>query len=198
MLPSHLTSKTLSYSLPHSQSLTTIHASFYRHFTTTPTHRSKPKQRQNPPRPKLPDEEIHLSYLKGSGPGGQKINKTASAVQLTHIPTGVVVKSQETRSQSQNHNIAKRILAERVDELKKGGESWVAKRREEDSRRKRSAGKKKRRKYRKLEGEKADTGDGKDEEEGEEGEEGHEEFDDSEEAGNRTKPTPASKKRSDG
>ncbi|KAJ2970164.1 hypothetical protein NUW58_g9779 [Xylaria curta] len=52
-----------------------------------------------PPRPKPPpEEEIEESFLKGSGPGGQKINKTNSAVQLKHTPTGLVVKCQATRS----------------------------------------------------------------------------------------------------
>lgn len=107
-----------------------------------------------PPRPTLPDSEIQHSYLKGSGPGGQKINKTNSAAQLTHIPTGIVVKSQATRSRSQNHTIAKRILAEKVELLHKGGESRAAKVVERKQKKKRSADKKKRRKYKRLAGEK--------------------------------------------
>src|SRR5271163_3520000 len=51
-----------------------------RSFTTSVAHLKKPL----PPRPVLPDSELHHAYLKGSGPGGQKINKTNSAVQLTH------------------------------------------------------------------------------------------------------------------
>jgi hypothetical protein len=79
-----------------------------------------------PQRPTLPDSELHHVYLKGSGPGGQKINKTNSACQLTHIPTGIVVKSQATRSRSQNHNIARRILAEKIELLEKGDQSRAA------------------------------------------------------------------------
>ncbi|EHK27261.1 uncharacterized protein TRIVIDRAFT_63025 [Trichoderma virens Gv29-8] len=109
-----------------------------------------------PPRPKPPpDSEIEESYLKGSGPGGQKINKTNSAVQLKHIPTGIVVKSQATRSRSQNRKLAREILAQRVDEFINGDQSRSAvvgaiKKKKADS-----ASKKSRRKYRLLEEEKA-------------------------------------------
>ncbi|KAK6453436.1 hypothetical protein FP744_10009688 [Trichoderma asperellum] len=105
-----------------------------------------------PPRPKPPpDSEIEESYLKGSGPGGQKINKTNSAVQLKHIPTGIVVKSQATRSRSQNRKLAREILAQKVDEFINGDQSRSAivgaiKKKKADS-----AAKKSRRKYRRLE-----------------------------------------------
>ncbi|KAL7903481.1 RF-1 domain-containing protein [Trichoderma sp. SZMC 28014] len=105
-----------------------------------------------PPRPKPPpDSEIEESYLKGSGPGGQKINKTNSAVQLKHIPTGIVVKSQATRSRSQNRKLAREILAQKVDEFVNGDQSRSAivgaiKKKKADS-----AAKKSRRKYRRLE-----------------------------------------------
>ncbi|KIW71273.1 hypothetical protein PV04_03456 [Phialophora macrospora] len=103
-----------------------------------------------PPRPTLPDAEIKETYVKGTGPGGQKINKTNSAAQLTHIPTGIVVKCQATRSKSQNYTIARRLLAEKVELLQKGDESRVVKVLERKSKKKRSADKKKRRKYRQL------------------------------------------------
>ncbi|KAJ4311546.1 hypothetical protein N0V84_010392 [Fusarium piperis] len=109
-----------------------------------------------PPRPKPPPEsEIEESYVKGSGPGGQKINKTNSAVQLKHIPTGIVVKSQATRSRDQNRKHARELLAQRVDEFHNGDQSRSAivgrvKKKKADS-----ASKKSRRKYKKLEEEKA-------------------------------------------
>jgi peptide chain release factor len=103
-----------------------------------------------PPRPTLPDDEIKETYVKGTGPGGQKINKTTSAAQLTHIPTGIVVKCQATRSKSQNYTIARRLLAAKVELLEKGDESRAAKVMERKSTKKRSADKKKRRKYRLL------------------------------------------------
>lgn len=103
-----------------------------------------------PPRPTLPDNEIKETYVKGTGPGGQKINKTNSAAQLTHLPTGIVVKCQATRSRSQNYTIARRLLAEKVELLHKGDESRAVKMAERKSKKKRSADKKKRRKYRQL------------------------------------------------
>ncbi|KAL1999190.1 hypothetical protein VTN02DRAFT_4902 [Thermoascus thermophilus] len=104
-----------------------------------------------PPRPTLNDEDIDGSYLKGSGPGGQKINKTNSAVQLIHKPTGIVVKCQATRSRSQNQKIAREILAEKVEALEKGERSRAAIKAERARRKKASRLKKSRRKYRALE-----------------------------------------------
>ncbi|RYP50680.1 hypothetical protein DL768_003824 [Monosporascus sp. mg162] len=109
------------------------------------------KHRNFPPRPKPPPEsEIEESFLKGSGPGGQKINKTNSAVQLKHIPTGIVVKSQATRSRSQNRTIARQLLADRLDDLARGGESRSAVVGDVRRRKKASSAKKSRRKYRRL------------------------------------------------
>ncbi|KAF4338563.1 polypeptide chain release factor [Fusarium beomiforme] len=109
-----------------------------------------------PPRPKPPPEsEIEESYVKGSGPGGQKINKTNSAVQLKHIPTGIVVKSQATRSRDQNRKHARELLAQRVDELRNGDQSRSAIVGQVKKKRAASASKKSRRKYKKLEEEKA-------------------------------------------
>lgn len=108
------------------------------------------KREALPPRPKVAEEDTTKRYLKGSGPGGQKINKTSSAVQLTHLPTGIVVKSQATRSRTQNESIARRLLAEKVELLEKGSESRVEKKRQQVSKKKRSSEKKSRRKYRLL------------------------------------------------
>ncbi len=133
--------------------------------------------RKMPDRPPLVDEgDFTESFLKGSGPGGQKIvcgdqlssglcegldrrrlltnelqNKTSSAVQLKHIPTGLVLKVQATRSRSQNRKIAREMLAERVEEIEKGKESRVAVVQEVKRKRKSSAIKKSKRKYRALE-----------------------------------------------
>ncbi|EWG47964.1 hypothetical protein FVEG_16222 [Fusarium verticillioides 7600] len=108
-----------------------------------------------PPRPKPPPEsEIEESYVKGSGPGGQKINKTNSAVQLKHIPTGIVVKSQATRSRDQNRKHARELLAQRVDELRNGDQSRSAIVGKVKQKKAASASKKSRRKYKKLEEEK--------------------------------------------
>ncbi|EAL85637.1 hypothetical protein KXW98_000047 [Aspergillus fumigatus] len=106
--------------------------------------------KQLPPRLKIDDADLTVSYLKGTGPGGQKINKTNSAVQLIHKPTGIVVKSQATRSRSQNEKIARQILADKVEELLKGDASRNAIRAERARKKKASKMKKTRRKYREL------------------------------------------------
>lgn len=104
-----------------------------------------------PPRIVVPETDLRESFLKGSGPGGQKINKTSSAVQLKHLPTGIVVKNQETRSREQNRKNARRILSEKLEMLEKGPLSRTALKIEKARKKKASAAKKARRKYRKLE-----------------------------------------------
>ncbi|KAI1175450.1 RF-1 domain-containing protein [Nemania sp. FL0916] len=124
-----------------------------RRFTTTnnPPLRKTISKKNMPPRPKPPPEdEIEENFLKGSGAGGQKINKTNSAVQLKHLPTGIVVKSQATRSRSQNRAIARQLLADKLDDLTRGSESRASVVREVKRKKKASSAKKSRRKYRKL------------------------------------------------
>lgn len=84
-------------------------------------------------------------------------NKTNSAVQLIHKPTGIVVKSQATRSQSQNRTIAMNILAEKIELLEKGKDSRAAIVAETKKKRIASNIKKRKRKYKKLADEKAAT-----------------------------------------
>ncbi|KAG5972840.1 hypothetical protein E4U58_006052 [Claviceps cyperi] len=123
-----------------------------RAFSSTPLRSAK----SLPPRPKPPPEsEIKEAFLKGSGPGGQKINKTSSAVQLKHIPTGIVVKSQATRSRDQNRKIAREILAQKVDDFRNGDQSRAAIVGEIKRKRAENVKRKSRRKYRKLEQAKA-------------------------------------------
>lgn len=78
-------------------------------------------------------------------------NKTNSAVQLSHKPTGIVVKSQATRSRSQNEKIARQLLAERVEHLQKGDQSRTSIKADRARKKKASKVKKSRRKYRDLE-----------------------------------------------
>lgn len=83
-----------------------------------------PKPNNMPPRPTILESDIQEKFIKGgSGKGGQKINKTNSKVQLTHIPTGLVVTSQATRSRDQNRKIARQILAMKIEEMEKGIQS---------------------------------------------------------------------------
>jgi peptide chain release factor 2 len=76
----------------------------------------------------LNDDDIRVDTFRASGAGGQHVNKTSSAVRMTHIPTGIAVTCQNQRSQHRNREVARRILKARLFELEE------EKRREEKAR----------------------------------------------------------------
>jgi protein subunit release factor B len=72
------------------------------------------------------DADLEERFVRASGPGGQKVNKTSSAVYLRHGPSGIEVKAQASRSQVQNRYAARKRLAERILALAEGKKSATA------------------------------------------------------------------------
>ncbi len=69
------------------------------------------------------EKDLEENFIRGSGKGGQKINKTSSCVQLLHRPTGIEIRCQRTRSQADNRYWARRELCERIEEKVMGEQS---------------------------------------------------------------------------
>lgn len=69
------------------------------------------------------EEDLEEHFIRGSGKGGQKINKTSSCVQLIHASSGMEVRCQKTRSQADNRYWARRELCDRIEEQTRGEKS---------------------------------------------------------------------------
>ena len=69
------------------------------------------------------EEDLDEHFIRGSGSGGQKINKTSSCVQLIHRPSHIEIRCQKTRSQADNRYWARRDLCERIEEKLLGEKS---------------------------------------------------------------------------
>ena len=69
------------------------------------------------------EEDLVERFIRGSGPGGQKINKTSSRVCLLHRPSGIEVRCQRERSQAMNRFLARRELCDRIEERARGEQS---------------------------------------------------------------------------
>ena len=73
--------------------------------------------------PWLVEDELEERYTKGSGPGGQNVNKMSNAVFLKHLPTGLWVKCHQQRSLEQNRKIARKLLVTKLDNFVNGENS---------------------------------------------------------------------------
>jgi peptide chain release factor len=93
--------------------------------------------RQKMERYGIREQDILEKFIHGGGRGGQKINKAASCVYLKHLPSGIEVKCQATRSQLLNRFLARRILAEKIEGKIRGEQSEEIQRVEKIRRQKR-------------------------------------------------------------
>ena len=87
------------------------------------------------------ESDIEEHFVRSSGPGGQKVNKTSSCVVLKHIPSGLEVKCQITRSQALNRFHARKLLCEKLESIIEGKKSAEEQKREKIRRQKRKRSK---------------------------------------------------------
>jgi protein subunit release factor B len=83
------------------------------------------------------DEDLEEKFIRSSGPGGQRANKTATCVYLKHKPSGITVKCQRERYRALNRFLARRTLADKIENVKLGKLSAEQQRREKIRRQKR-------------------------------------------------------------
>jgi protein subunit release factor B len=101
------------------------------------TKEKEERLRQEMKRLKILEADLRESFILGSGRGGQKVNRTASCVQLQHVRSGINIKCQRSRSRAVNRYLARKELCERIDELARGRESARVQRIEKIRRQKR-------------------------------------------------------------
>ena len=93
--------------------------------------------RQKMERLGIRESDLVEKFVRSAGHGGQNVNKTATCVYLKHLPTGIEVKVQQERSQVLNRFLARRILANRIEQMILGKQSEEEQKREKIRRQKR-------------------------------------------------------------
>lgn len=104
-------------------------------FPVSPEKQKQLEERMN--RLGVRESDLVEEFVRGSGPGGQKINKSSVAVTLRHLPTGLAVRCQESRSQALNRFLARRLLLEKIEAKILGEKSEKQKQIEKTRRQKR-------------------------------------------------------------
>lgn len=87
------------------------------------------------------EQDLVEQFIRGTGHGGQKVNKTSSTVLLRHVPTGIMVRCQASRSQADNRFLARRLLVDKLESRIRGEKSAEQKRIEKIRRQKRKRSK---------------------------------------------------------
>ena len=108
------------------------------------------------------EDDLEERFIRSSGPGGQKANKTSSCVCLRHIPTDITVKYQRERSQALNRFFARRTLLDQIEQTQKGFIKEDKKRIEKIKSQKRKKRKRTKEKLSALKPEQTDTKENKD------------------------------------
>lgn len=98
----------------------------------------------------IPSSDLVETFIRGSGPGGQAINKLSTNVSLLHKPSGVRITCQESRSRDLNRLLARRKMSRMLDEMIRGAQSVTGLKREKQRKKVANKKKKSRRKYRDL------------------------------------------------
>ncbi len=103
------------------------------------------------------EQDLEESFVRSGGSGGQNVNKVSTCVVLKHVPSGIMVKVQQERSQAINRFLARRLLARKLDEKTRGALSEERQRIEKIRRQKRKRSKRSKEKMlrdKKIQGEK--------------------------------------------
>ena len=104
------------------------------------------------------EEDLEETFVRSSGPGGQHVNKTSTCVRLLHRPTGLSVKVQRSRSQGLNRFLARRLLADRLEQQLRGEQSPQGQQRDKIRRQKQRRVRRAKQKQREKTAEKGEEG----------------------------------------